>query len=265
MKRIHNILLFTAAVLPSVQSCQETPPSEEDAFGNVEFVCSVQESVIPETAFSKAGGPQKALPDGLVPEASELHLVITGAEDYSAEYGTVAEFDNPMMKAGEYTAVFSYGDPDSEGPDVAYFGASVDFNVIARKTSVENVTATLANSVFSVVVSQWFADYYPEYEITVETESGYSVTFGSGSTEPETESEPVFVKAGTTLWFSGSAVKTNGAEVSFPKTEIATTETRTWQTLGIDASQAAAGTVEIVLDDSVVTVKEYEIELNPDA
>ena len=265
MKRIHNILLFTAAALPSVQSCQETSPSAEDAFGNVEFVCSVQESVTPETAFSKADGQQKTLPEGLVPEASELHLAITGAEDYSAEYGTFAEYDSPAMKAGEYTATFSYGDPDREGPDAAYFGASADFDVIARKTSVENVTAALANSVFSVVVSQWFADYYPEYEITVETDSGYSVTFDSGSTAPETESEPVFVKAGTTLWFNGTAVKTNGAEVSFPRTRITETKARTWQTLGIDASQAAAGAIDIVLDDSVVTVEEYEIELNPDA
>ena len=91
------------------------------------------------------------------------------------------------------------------------------------------------------------------------------MAFSGEDTEPEAESEPVFVKAGTSLYFSGTAVKTNGVEVSFPRTEIAVTKARTWQTLGIDASEAAGGTVEIVLDDSVVEVKEISIELNPDA
>ena len=233
--------------------------------GSVEFICSVDGNVLPETAFSKAGEPQRTLPEGVVPETGELHLNITGPDDYSAEYATVAQYDSPMMKTGEYTAVFSYGDPDSEGPDAAYFEAVHDFTVIARKTSTENVVAGLANSAFSVVVSQWFADYYQEYEITVETGSGYSVTFSSADTGPETESEPFFVKAETALYFSGTAVKTNGAEVSFPRTKIAEIKARTWQTLGIDVSEAAAGAIDIVLDDSVVTVEEYEIELNPDA
>ena len=115
------------------------------------------------------------------------------------------------------------------------------------------------------MVSKWFSDYYPEYDILIETESGYQAALSAADNGPETESEPVFVKAGTSLYFSGTAVKTNGAEVSFPRTEIAVTKPYTWQTLRIDASDAASGTIEIVLDDTAVEIKEISIELNPDA
>ena len=251
--------------LLSVQSCRETGVSVEEGMGNVEFRCTARSDVSYSPAFAKAGESQRPLPENLIPETGSLKLVLGNGDGYSAEYETLAQYDSPLLKAGEYTATFSHGDPESEGTDAAYFETVRNITVVARKTSTENISVGLANSVFSVVVSQWFADYYPEYEIAIETESGYSATFTSDDTEAGTESEPVFVKAGTALYFSGTAVKTNGAEVSFPKTEIAVTKARTWQTLGIDASEAAAGTVEIVLDDSVVKIEELEIELNPDA
>ena len=128
-----------------------------------------------------------------------------------------------------------------------------------------NVAVSLANSVFSAVFSQWFVDYYPEFEILIETESGYSVSFTQSGIDPLSESSPVFVKADTNLYLSGTAVKTNGAEVSFPKTEIAVTKPCTWQTVSIDASQASNGSIEIILEDTVKEIKEISVELNPDA
>ena len=266
MKKKNKILLIMAAGTLLMQSCAKTDVSVEDAAGNVEFRCGALSDVQHSPASTKADGQQtRTLPEGTVPESSGLHLKITGPDGYSAEYGTVAEYGSPSMKAGAYTAVFSSGDPEKEGPDAAYFEKVHEFTVIARKTSTENVSVALANSVFSVVVSKWFSDYYPEYDILIETESGYQAALSAADNGPETESEPVFVKAGTSLYFSGTAVKTNGAEVSFPRTEIAVTKPCTWQTLRIDASDAASGTIEIELDDTAVEIREISIELNPDA
>ena len=219
-----------------MQSCAKTDVSVEDAAGNVEFRCGALSDVQHSPASTKAGGEQtRALPEGTVPESSGLHLKITGPDGYSAEYGTVAEYGSPSMKAGAYTAVFSSGDPEKEGPDAAYFEKVHEFTVIARKTSTENVSVALANSVFSVVVSKWFSDYYPEYDILIETESGYQAALSAADNGP------------------------------FPRTEIAVTMPCTWQTLRIDASDAASGTIEIELDDTAVEIREISIELNPDA
>ena len=266
MKKEHKILIMMAAGILFLQACTGTEVVVQEGTGSVEFRCSTQPEVQFARTAAKADGQQtRTLPEGILPESADLKLSITGPDGYSAEYETVAAYDAPQIRAGEYTAVFSCGDPDKEGPDAAYFETVQDFTVVARKTSVENVAVGLANSVFSVVVSQWFADYYPEYEIVIETESGHETTLSETDTEAETESQPVFVKAGTSLYFSGTAVKTNGAEVSFPRTEVAVTKSRTWQTLCIDASEAASGTIEIILSDDVVEIKELEIELNPDA
>lgn len=265
MKKEHKILIMMAAGTLFLQACTETEVVVQEGTGSVEFRCSTVNGVQYSPASTKADGQTRTLPEGILPESADLKLGITGPDGYSAEYETVAAYDAPQMRAGDYTAVFSYGNPEREGSDAAYFETGHPFTVVARKSSIETVTVPLANSVVSVTVSQWFADYYPEYDIRIETESGYAMAFSGEDTEPEAESEPVFVKAGTSLYFSGTAVKTNGVEVSFPRTEIAVTKARTWQTLGIDASEAAGGTVEIVLNDSVVEVKEISIELNPDA
>ena len=158
MKKEHKILIMMAAGMLFLQACTETEVVVQEGTGSVEFRCSTVNGVQYSPASTKADGQQtRTLPEGTVPESSGLHLKITGPGGYSAEYGTVAEYGSPSMKAGAYTAVFSSGDPEKEGPDAAYFEKVHEFTVIARKTSTENVSVALANSVFSV---GFFYDFF---------------------------------------------------------------------------------------------------------
>lgn len=259
-----TILSLGLVLLPSCSA--EIGTYTGEGTGSVSFVCGTSGEIRYEAPQTRAdGNTTRTLPETVIPESDALRLEISNEAGLVAEYGTMAGYDQPLLTAGDYTARFTGGDPSAEGPEAAYFEAEHSFTVVARKASTETVSISLANSVVSVLVSQWFADYYPVYNISIRTESGYTVSYSNSGTEPGTETSPVFVKAGTALYFSGTATKTNGTEVSFPETRIAGTKARTWQTVSVNASQAAGGSIEIVLDDTPVDIKEVAIELNPDA
>ena len=73
------------------------------------------------------------------------------------------------------------------------------------------------------------------------------------------------MQAGTALYLSGTAVKTNGVEVSFPETLIGRTTARTWHTLSIDAGSVGQTGLIVSLDDMPVAIEEIPVELNPEA
>ena len=177
----------------------------------------------------------------------------------------MSDYDQPLLQAGSYKADFSYGNPDTEGENAGCFKGTKQFTVVARKTTTEQVSLSLVNSVYSLSCSEWFRQYYTDYDLTVRTESGFRSGFSGSTAKPLTGTLPVFVKAATKLFLSGSATKTNGVKVEFPETEIGTTAARTWHTILLDAGAVGQASITVSLDDSPIEIKEVDVELNPDA
>lgn len=178
---------------------------------------------------------------------------------------TLADYDQPLLAEGNYTASFTYGDPEAEGAGAACFSGEEAFTIVARKTVTEPVSVSLANSVFTLVFSDWFRKYYSEFTVNIRTDSGFRAGFVGSASSPLPQTVPQFVKAGTGLYMSGSATKTNGVEVAFPETLVGTTAARTWHTVTVDAGQVGQAGIVVSLDDTPVAVEEIPVELNPDA
>lgn len=253
--------------------------------GRVLFDCDVLQTVSEVT--TRAG--EYTLPAEILPQADRLTLAITGSytdktgtTTYNKSWLTVADFvtENPDFEAGDYStserqyqnsyaAVMTYGDATAEGEAAPYFeGTSGDFNVYAGETAKPTVSVALANSCFTLAVTEWMLNYYDNLKLTIHTaDSDFS--FEPTTIDP---SALIFVKAGAVLSFSGSAVKAQtGVEVTFPKTELkdangaaVTTAAKTKYTISVDHGQAGAGTLSISFDDSFTEVPEQTVELNPD-
>lgn len=232
----------------------------ENGEGSVQFECSVS----PDVVLTKAESVRE-LPADIIPGTENLKLVISNSEGILYTYDVMSKYDQPMMPEGNYLAEFSYGNPDAEGNTAAYFTGEKSFTIVARKTSTEKAYISLANSLYSLSFSDWFNKYYTDYKIDIRTESGLENSFSGSGDSPLTETSPVFVKASTKLYLSGTATKTNGVKVTFPSTEICTTKARTWHTIKVNASQAGGATLEITIDDTPVSIEEIPVELNPDA
>ena len=132
----------------------------------------------------------------------------------------------------------------------------------ANRTTPVTVRPKLTNSAVRLSTTEWFDNYYSSAEFTVTTASGNSFHF------TPTSGQTIFVKAGTTLKFKGSAVKAqNGVEVTFPETAIGTAAASALPTITVDATKAGGGVLILSLgtEEDMMEVAPVEIELNPEA
>ena len=244
---------------------KSTVPGPTDAEkGSIRFDCNISAQVTTiQDGNTKADQATRELPASCLPDANQMKLHLTGtstATEY--HYENMAAYDQPLLDPDDYTAHFTYGDPEAEGPQAAYFEGKTTCTVAARQTVTQPVTHALANSLYTLEFSEWFKKYYTSCQIQITTSSGYQ----SGHTITSvTDPVPIFVKPNSTLYMSGTAVKTNGAEVTFPKTKIGTTLARTWHTIVVDAGSAGQANITIDFDDTPTSVEVIDVELNPEA
>ena len=190
---------------------------------------------------------------------------------------TVAAFheENPDIEAGaydayekrylnSYIATITYGDPDAEGVGKAYFaGTSAPFSVYPGRTETVSFNARLANSCFTLQVTEWMLNYYDNIELTIHTATK-EFTFELNDTTP---SSLIFVKSGQQLSFSGTAVKSQtGTTVEFPEVAIGPTQiaAETHYAISVNHEAAGGGKLQITFGDEFTEVDPVEEELNPD-
>ncbi len=269
MKKTWMIPMLAVAMMLSACS------SEDDlqwgaGEGKVSFALDVPTEVNYVETRAESGNQ---LPAELVPAADDFALQMTGSylneanqtQNYTGSWVTVAAFhtERPDLEAGTYSATFTHGESGVEGVGKAYFtGAVTDFAVKANKTVTQQVTCALANSCFTLEVSEWMLNYYDDIKLTIHTAQN-SFSYSMNSTE---KTELVFVNPAQVLSFSGSAVKAqNGVAVEFPKMPIGSTlASETLYAVKVDHGTAGAGSLSISFDGTFTEVAEQQIELNPD-
>lgn len=261
--------MWLAVLGLALGACEKSPAPtpDETQRGSIVFDCSVSSQVSVAAAGTKADPATRELPASCLPTVNQMEMHMCGCNSsFECHYETMAEYDQPLLNPGDYTIEFSYGDPDAEGPEAAYFAGSSTCTVVARTTVSQRVVHSLANSVYTVELSDWFKNYYSEYQVSIHTESGYQSDLSSGdeTTRTSTESTPIFVKPSTKLYLSGTATKTNGVQVEFPKTEIGMTVARTWHTIRVDAGTVGHAGMIVTIDNTPIAIETIEIDLNPD-
>ncbi len=261
MKKFH-LLASTALSLALLCGCSKEQPFDAEVTtgeGRVLFSPVVSLQVEEQTRA------QVELPSSVkAPNSGRFSLVIKGVDDiqYLAEFPSLSNYPADLMTAGRYMAKVNYIPMESEGSYAYRFASDWHyFDVVARKTSQETITATLTNSLFTLIgTDEWFQKYYSEATLTIRTEQGNSFNFTQIGSEI-----PIFVKEGQKLYLSGTAIKRQtGTEVTFPEHEIGTTTARTWHKITVSASQAGEGSLKVIFDDTFTKLPSEEIELNPE-
>lgn len=264
MKRqLHNLPRLLLPLLCGLAACAETCTGEADGQGEgrMAIECSVAADCADRGSAVRAEG-RFELPADLIPAPEAFRVTIADLqEENETDYPTLGECDEFTLLAGRYRIDLAYGDPADETSDRPAFGGSREIEVVARKSATERVTVAMTNSAVRIAASEWFRNYYPSFTLLLRTESGVRIDFDDTSTDLE---RLRFVAPGQSLYLSGSAVKTNGVEVSFPETRIGATAGRTLHTLSVDASQAGEGTLTVRLDDTLNEITPEIIELNPE-
>lgn len=210
------------------------------------------------------------IPSELIPDVNDFSLHLLGTyldpetnqnETFDHTYTELIEYNSnlPMLPAGEYSAKIYYGDKLAEGENKPYFEGSTTFTVIKRKKITENMTASVANSIFTFETGEWFRKYYKDASFTITDSNGGTYTF-DGLVKPL-----IFTQVGATLTIKGSATKiSTGSTVEFPLTSInGVTKVKTLSTVVLDMEEAGTTDVTITFDDNVVEATGAVVELNP--
>lgn len=252
MKRVFTII--SLALLATVACDKQDGEIGTDEKGSVSISCGVATSVVATRAELTTEV------NCSTPTVDEFSLTVTG-EGVNQEYASVAEFQDEYLHRGIYTATVEAGDVSVEGYDCAAFVAEQTFEVEPRVHTDVQMTATIANALVKVEVSDAFKSYFAGgYELTLTTELGnvFDVT---------AQSDLLFV-APTSFEIAATATKQpneSGAEatvVTLPAMKGENLAPRTIYTVKYDVSAAGEAKLQITLNDTLVEERVIDNELN---
>lgn len=254
MKKFFTIASLLALTLSACS--KEVDKSDEKGEGRVSISCVVATTVDDTRANISC----------TTPSAEDFTLTINGtSHTYEAVYDGVAAFnEDGYLYSGSYLATVSAGDIAEEGYDKAAFAGSASFTVEARQNTEVEVTATIANALVKVEVTDAFKTYFPGgYNLMLRTAAGneFDVT---------EQSELLFIAPGEFTIF-GSATKqpnqsgSEGVTVALPEYVNSNAMAQTLYTVKFDVEDAGRAQLTITLNENLVESFDIEQELNDNA
>ena len=255
MRKFFTIASLVAVMLSACS--KETTKGDEKGEGQVSISC-VTITEVDDT---------RANVSCTTPAAEDFSLKIEGVgHTYTADYATIAEFNegDNYLHNGTFKATVAAGDITEEGYDKATFVGSAEFVVEPRKNTEVEVTATIANALVKVEVTENFKAYFPgghTLKLTTAAGNEFDVT---------EQTAPLFI-APESFTVSGDAVKQpnqSGAEgtvVALPEYNNSEVKAQTLYTVKLDVENAGSAQLTITLNDTLVESIDIEQELNDNA
>lgn len=255
MRKLFTIASLVALALVSCTNDRQ-PNVNVEGEGSVTIICDVATDV----TVTRAELTTEV--SCTVPVVEDFGLVIDGVSmSMSQSYATIAEFNGTYLYNGTYKATVTAGDITEEGYDKATFVGEKEFEVVARQQSDVNVTATIANALVKVEVTDNFKTYFPggyQLELTTEAGNKFNVT---------NQSDLLFI-APTSFKVTGTATKQanqSGAApstITLPEFKKENLAPRTIYTVKMDVSNVGKATLTISLNETLVEEVTIEEELN---
>ncbi len=269
---MNKLINISALTLLLFGCAKETSLESQSGEGSVLFECVAEPSIGITTKADDDTQTYYYLVDSLIPTSADFALHITGdyvdyetgeAMTYDKSYESLDSYNDnvPLLGAGDYKAVLSYGDITVESAENACFTGELEFEIVARKYDSAEITATLANSMIRLQTDEWFDKYYSQAEFTITTSALNEFIFSQDAEEEVI----IFIAPESTLLLKGSATNAQtGAEVEFPESEIGVSAVRTLNTIVVSADQAGGATLSVRFDQSLTEISFEDIDLNPE-
>ena len=268
MKKLFTLTLILSLALAAC-SKSETATGEVADKGHVAFSLGFDTQVAATRAEATYGV------ECAVPESDEFKLLLEGVKfdfnadySFSKEYASVADVKDEYLYRGTYRATVSYGDITEEGYNKpAFVGVSNDFQIVPRSEVEVPITATIANALVVVEVTDNFKTYFANgYTFNVETAAGNTFSNVTAA-EGENAGKPLFI-APASFKVVGSATKQANQSGAAPvvvemENSFDNLAPRTLYRVTMDVENAGQATLKITLNDTLVEELNIDEELNP--
>lgn len=206
------------------------------------------------SASSRAGDDQTVSVN-----ADDLSIRLLSADGrVDRTFASISDFSSDeRFRVGAYTISAFYGSIENEGFDAPYYYGETKFTIVHDEVTDVSVTASLANSMVSVVPTEAFLKYFgSEFSSSLHSVGGANISVASG------ESRPVYLRPGSV---------TLTTSVTLPAGDKVTLEAGTFQanprthynvTLDVDRNFGEAEL--IVTFDEMTDVEPFTIVLSPE-
>lgn len=187
---MNKLLTGTCAVaaMLMVSACSDTWNPSSDREGRILPGISLNKEVAAPKVKARAA---EEAPDAVGVDQLQLRLTPEGS-DASQTWPSVADFPTGTdFAVGTYLMEAFYGDAEQEGFEKPYYYGSQTLTVLENKATPVNITASLANAMVTVTVSEAVKQYFASYATEIASSTGATIAYGN------TETRPAYVKAGT--------------------------------------------------------------------
>lgn len=182
--------------------------------------------------------------------AADLSLTLTKADgSYKQTWETVPEFPvDKEFSVGDYTLDAFYGDPEEQGFEKPAYAGSQTLKVSDGLTTTLGLTASLANSMFTIKYTDAFVGYMADWSASV-----------AGIEYAKDETRPVYVKPGD-VTIKINVTKPNGLKAEFTLDKV-TAEPKYHYMVTVDVNDGNVGgsALKVTFDDNLAK-EEVEID-----
>ncbi len=295
-----NCRFLKNSLLWGAVACVAIGCSDNDTLGGDDnaFRCQGRlgvDGVASASVVSRAEGVDLAALCGLtVPAPSELRLTLTGNDiaelesgetgpvevgrfDYEQQWPTLADYDEPALYPGTYTALLEYGEPEAIGPKKPYYRGEATVTVGIGKETHCSVSVKIVNSAVRITADDNFKNYFsePQFQLYLNDskeplkDDKQEIVFKLADTDA-----PIFMPAGTKVVVKGTVCRpSQGTDKDgnpLPPKELTievpvrTTAAGTLHTFRF-AAEAGGANVEVEFGPFVEGSSPDPVELNDDA
>lgn len=254
MNRLLTGAVAVAGVAAILSSCSDTfdPSSTSDRQGRILVNVGLDKEVAAPRAMSKAPAAEA---DAV--GVSDLSVRLSSVDGSSTwSWNSVDEMPvSAEYPVGGYKLEAFYGDENSEGFDAPYYYGSQTLTVLENKSTPVSLTASLANSMVTVVFTDAVKDYFASVSGSVESSTGLKTAYAVD------ETRAVYVKPGSTT-VSVDVTKQSGVSAKLsPVTFNAEARHHYTVTFDVNGGETSKGVLTVTFN-SDLDEKEEIIDLS---
>lgn len=245
------------AALLAVSACSDTfdPSGDSGDGGRMLLNVGVDRDVRAPQKLSGRSAASRVATEADHIDAGDLTLKMTSHLSGKVFTYKLADFDSTTtFPIGRYTIDAYYGEEGKEDFAAPYYKGSTEVVLHENEATPVSLTATLANSMVSIVYGEDFKNYFPSYSVEIATSKGASIIHNNG------EERAAYVEPGLITIYA-DVTKPNGVKGKLKAAEF-TAEARNHYVVTMGLGAPSGGSAITVTFNSELVEETVEIDVS---
>ena len=245
------------AALLAVSACSDTfdPSQDSGDGGRMLLNVGVDRDVRAPQKLSGRSAASRVATEADHIDAGDLTLKMTSHLSGKVFTYKLADFDpTTTFPIGRYTIDAYYGEEGKEDFAAPYYKGSTEVVLHENEATPVSLTATLANSMVSIVYGEDFKNYFPSYSVEIATSKGAAITHTAG------EERAAYVEPGLITIYA-NVTKPSGVKGKLKAAEF-TAEARNHYVVTMGLGAPSGGSAITVTFNSELVEETVEIDVS---